>query len=471
MPVPFRSWINEVDTAVRRQRSLWHRISPAQLFAGSFLGLVVVGTLGLRLLPGLYTGERLGWMDAAFTATSAVCVTGLVVVDTATYFTPLGQGFLLALIQLGGLGMITFTTVIILALGRRLSLRQEAITGGAAEATLRLRADRLAGDVIRFTFGIELAAALALYLAWGPRLGWREAAWPAVFHAVSAFCNAGFSTFSDSLVGFQSSATTLLIVGATIVAGGIGFLTMEELALRRRARHQRVRTPLSLHTRITLATTAVLLLGGWVLFSVSEWNGELSEHPVTLKLVNTLFLSVTPRTAGFNSIDYGTASDATNFLTILMMFIGGSPGSTAGGIKTTTFALVALLAWSRFRGSEYAVVRHRTIPEETVQRAVGLAAMAFAMVTGAILALTWLESNRTGRGMFLPHMFEAVSAFNTVGLSMGVTGEVTTPSRALLIVLMFVGRVGPLTFAAALAAAARKHRGGYRYAFEDVVVG
>ena len=189
--------------------SPWRRLSPPQLFVLSFLGLVVLGTIGLRVLPGLYTGPSLGWVDALFTATSAVCVTGLIVVDTATYFTTWGQAYLLLLIQLGGLGMITFTTMIILALGRRISLRQELISTAGAEVAPDVQIERLARDVLRFTFAIEAVGALVLYAAWAPRLGLTEALWPAVFHAVSAFCNAGFSTFTDSVMGFQRSPVTL----------------------------------------------------------------------------------------------------------------------------------------------------------------------------------------------------------------------------------------------------------------------
>ena len=441
----------------------------------SFLLLVVLGTLGLRQLPALYTGERLGWVDAFFTSTSAVCVTGLIVVDTATYFTTWGQAYLLLLIQLGGLGMITFTTMIILALGRRLSLRQETLTATAAEVAPDVPVDRLARDVVRFTFALELAGFLLLWLAWGPRLGWGAAAWPALFHAVSAFCNAGFSTFSDNLIGWQRSPFSLGVIMVLIIAGGIGFLTMEELAQWRRAARVKRRFRMSLHSRLAIAATLVLLLIGWVGFSLFEWRILFRDLPVPLKLVNSLFLSVTARTAGFNSIDYGLATDSTNFLTIILMFVGGSPGSTAGGIKTTTVALLVLLAISRMRGTEISSIWNRSIPEETVQRAVGLAVAAFALVTVSIFVLTATErhdqSYLSPQGEFLAYMFEAVSAFNTVGLSMGPTDELSTAGRWVAIILMFLGRVGPLTFAAALALRAQRRDHEWRYAYEDVVVG
>lgn len=469
-------WIEMGGRARRRGFGRWHRLTAAQLFVLSFAGLITMGTLGLRLLPGLYTQERLGWLDALFTATSAVCVTGLVVVDTATRFTLAGQAFLLLLIQLGGLGMITFTTLIILALGKRLSLRAEKLSHGTtADVAPDLDVSRLGRDVVRFTFAFEALGALLLYVLWIPEHGWRGALWPAVFHSVSAFCNAGFSTFSDSLIGAQRSPGVLLTVMGLIVAGGLGFLTLEEFAQWRRSGASRRRFRLSIHSRIVLAATAVLIVGGWAAFAAFEWRNTLQGLPLDARVVNALFMSITPRTAGFNVIDYGGATESTNFLTIILMFIGGSPGSTAGGIKATTFVLLGLLALSRMRGSEVVNVWKRSIPEETIQRAVGLAVTAFTVITVGIFALTWTEHGPgapdAANGHFLAHMFEVTSAFNTVGLSMNITPGLSDAGRLLMVLMMFVGRVGPLTFAAALALRSRAPGTSYRYAHEDVIVG
>ena len=466
-----RRWIAGWRHAPRRRESPWRSLTSPQLFVSSFVGLVGLGTLGLKLLPGLYTEAPIGWLDALFTATSAVCITGLIVVDTATVFTPAGQAFVLLLIQLGGLGMITFTTIIILALGRRLSLRTEHLSSTGAEVAPQVPVDRLARDVVKFTFGLEALGAALLYALWAPRMGWADAAWPAVFHAVNAFCNAGFSTFSDSLVGFRHDGATLLVVAALVLAGGIGFLTMEELAHRRRETRAGRAFRLSLHSRLALATTGVLLLGGWLLFALFEWETTLAGLSRADRAINAFFMSATPRSGGFNTIDYASATESTNFLTIILMFVGGSPGSTAGGIKTTTFALVALLAWERFRGREIPSIWSRSVPEETIQRAVGLSVVAFSLVTASIFAYTWTESRGGANDLFLSLMFEAVSAFNTVGLSMGVTNELSDAGKWLTVLLMLVGRVGPLTFAAALAARAGGAEASYRYAYEDVVVG
>jgi trk system potassium uptake protein TrkH len=447
--------------------SLWQKVTPPQLFVGSFAMLVLSGAAGLHWLPGLYTGPKLGWLDALFTATSAVCVTGLIVVDTATFFTPLGQAYLLLLIQLGGLGMIAFTSLIILALGGRLSLRQEALSTTTLEGAPRIDTRRLVFDVIRFTLFLEGAGALLLYLLWIPRFGFAGAIWPAVFHSVSAFCNAGFSIFSDSLMSFQDAPFSLAVIMALIVFGGLGFLTLEELWLHYHAVRSKRTFRVSLHTRIVLSTTAVLIVGGWVCFCLFEWRAGFAAMSPGAKIVNGLFMSVTSRTAGYNAVDYGQATDSTNFLTIILMMIGGSPGSTAGGIKTTTFALIGLLAWSRFRGTEVTSIASRSLREETTDRAIGLFVVAFGVVTFGIFVLTATER---AEQHFLERMFEAVSAFNTVGLSMGLTPDLTEPGRLSVILLMFLGRVGPLTLAAALATR-RTDMGRFRFAYEEVAVG
>lgn len=449
-------------------------LTPPRLLVLSFLGLIALGTVGFMVLPGLYTGPSLSWVDAFFTATSAVCVTGLIVVDTATYFTPLGQAYILFLIQLGGLGILTFTTLVILALGRRLSLHHEAVTAHTAQVAPEVDFRQLVRNIVRFTFLLEAVGAVVLFAAWLPRFDGPTAAWHAVFQAVSAFCNAGFSTFSDSLMGFRGSPLVLLVVMTLIVVGGLGFLTLEELHLQRKPGEGDRAFRLSLHSRLVLMTTAVLLVGGWAVFSALEWGNTLDGMPAWQRLANGLFMSVTARTAGFNTVDHASATDATNFVTILLMSIGGSPGSTAGGLKTTTVAVIALLALARLRGRQVTSVQGRTVPEETVQRAVGLFVVGFGVVTAAILLFAVLQlgpGSAGGSESFLRWMFEAVSAFNTVGLSMGATGELTPVGKLLTIVLMYVGRIGPLTLATAIALDRPTLSGEFRYAYEDVIIG
>jgi len=459
-----------------RQASRWTQfrrtLGPERLLVLSFAGLIALGTLGFRLLPGLYVGEGLSWLDALFTATSAVCVTGLVVVDTATYFTPFGQAYIALLIQIGGLGIITFTTLLMLALGRRLSMHHEAVSAGGAEVAPDVDFRQLVRNIVRFTLALEAVGALVLFVAWLPSLG-VGAAWHAVFQAVSAFCNAGFSTFSESMVGYQASTIPLAAVMALVVAGGLGFLVIEELHLAYRRRERGGRARLSLHSQLVLGTTALLILVGWVAMAALEWENTLAGLGVWDRLVNALFLSVTPRTAGFNSVDYAATADGTNFVTILLMSVGGSPGSTAGGLKTTTVAAIGVLALARLRGGEGAHALSRTIPDETIQRAVGLFAVSFGIVTLGILLLTVTQEAAEGPGGpgFLHWMFEAVSAFNTVGLSMGTTDDLDAAGKWIIILLMYVGRVGPLALAAAISVSRATADRDFRYAYEDVLIG
>jgi trk system potassium uptake protein TrkH len=453
-------------------RTFWQRLTPPQLFVGSFALLVVLGTVGFQVLPGLYPdGERpMDWLDSLFISTSAVCVTGLSVIDVAARLTFWGQLWLLVLIQLGGLGMITFASLIIVLLGGRLSLRGEALAVGSTDTPPTLNPRRLLVEIIRFTFAFEAAGAVLLYFLWAPRLGWAGAAWPAVFHAVSAFCNAGFSTFSDNLIGFHNSPLTLLVIGGLIVAGGLGFLTLEELSLRVRGGRTGQVFRLSLHSRLVLAMTALLLTGGWVAYAVLEWDRTLAGMSVVDRVSNALFMSITCRTAGFNTMDYAAAAESTNFMTMGLMLVGGSPGSTAGGVKTTTFALIVVLAWSRFRGQEVASVWGRSVRDDLLGRAVGLLVLAAAVLVVGVLVLTLSETAVPNRDPFLGRAFEAVSGFCTVGLTMGVTMTLSPIGRLTLVALMFVGRVGTMTVAAALG---RAHPEGvkFRYAYEDVVIG
>ncbi|CAN5785673.1 TrkH family potassium uptake protein [soil metagenome] len=466
----------ELDVTVQRQVPWWRRISPPQYFVASFLLIILTGTLGLLILPGLYTDERLGPLDALFTATSSTCVTGLIVVDTATFFTKRGQAWLLLLSQLGGLGIITFTTLIMAVLGRRMSVRQETLSASTTEIAPHIDYRRLARDVVLFTLMIELVGALLLYVLWVPRFGWRDAIWHALFQSVSAFCNAGLATFSDSLMSFQKSPITLAVIGTLIFAGGIGFLTLEELYQWGRARRRGRRYRLSVHSRLVLWTTGILSLLGWWIFAWLEWNVTMGDLPAWAKLTNTMFMSVAERTAGFSTIDYSQATPSTNFLSMILMTIGGSPGSTAGGLKTTTVALIVLVLWSRLRGFEAIHIWGRTIPPHAVQHAVWIMVGGGIMVTIGVFFYTVTEMGTPGADpgrleRFLQYAFEAISAFNTVGLSMGVTGSLSAAGKWTTIILMFLGRVGLTTAAAALILTTPTPIAEFRYAYEDVAVG
>jgi trk system potassium uptake protein TrkH len=298
--------------------------------------------------------------------------------------------------------------------------------------------------------------------------------WSAVFHSVSAFCNAGFSLFPDSLVRYRGDLAVNLGITGLIILGGLGFLASMELRDQLLARLRRLRPPqATLHTRLVLLVTLMLLVGGAAVYLVLEWGNLLRGLPMGERLLAAWFMSVTPRTAGFNTIDYGQASSETLFFTIFLMFVGASPGSTGGGIKTTTFGLLVALVLARWRGRGRASVFHRTIPHAVMDRALLLAMLAWALVSLAIGLLATVESGgapfHSADPRFVALMFEAVSAFGTVGLSTGITPQLAAGSKLVLSALMFAGRVGPLTLV--LAIGPRQQRGRYRYAEENVMVG
>jgi len=457
----------EVARSVAR-RALWSRLSGVQLFVLSFAGLILAGTAGLLVLPGLYTGTRLGVIDALFTATSAVCVTGLTVVDTATYFTRWGQAWILLCIQAGGLGILTFATLIIHTLGRQSALHVEAATSTGVAAQIG-DARTMVRAVVALTLTIEVVGAAGLWVAWRGPLGGGPAVWHAVFHSISAFCNAGFSTFSESLTRWRESPPVLLTIQTLVVLGGIGFVVLEEL--RDRFWRHRVRR-LSTHARLVLLTTAVLIVGGAVMYYAFEVRGTLRPLGFVDRAINALFMSVTPRTAGFNTVDYNQVSNPSVALTVALMLVGGSPGGTAGGVKTTTAALLALLVAARLRGDRHVSIWRRTISWDTVHNATSLVVGAITILGLAIFLLLMTEPANGGaeRSDFVRLVFEAHSAFGTVGLSMNKTAELTPAGRLVVSLLMFVGRVGPLGLTAAMVFR-RGHGPAARYGFDEVAVG
>ncbi len=455
-------------TQPERRRGRWGHISGVRLFVLSFAGLILTGTLGLLVLPGLYTGPRLGVIDAVFTAASAVCVTGLTVVDTAASFTFWGQAWLLLLIQAGGLGILTFATLIIRVLGRRSGLDVEAAVGTGVGADVGTTGAMMR-SVFALTFGIEAVGAAVLWLLWRGPLGAGPAVWHAVFHAISAFCNAGFSTFSDNLVGWRGSPAILLSIGGLILLGGIGFVVLEDLRARYVTRTAR---RLSTHSRLALGATAVIVVGAALIIQVSEAPHTLQGLSQGDRAANAIFMAITPRTAGFNSVDYDRVSNPAYATTVGLMFIGGSPGGTAGGVKTTTVSVLLLLLAARLRGRRHVSVKGHTVREDVIQSAAGLVVAAMAILaTGVfLLLLTEPMTTATARNEFARLVFEANSAFGTVGLSMNKTPELTPSGRIIITLLMFVGRVGPLSLAAAMALA-RERRVPFRYAYDNVAVG
>jgi potassium uptake TrkH family protein len=436
--------------------------NPAKAVVVGFAAAITVGTV-LLMLPFATVGDGGAPLRVAlFTSTSAICVTGLTVVDTATYWSPAGQAIIMLLIQVGGLGIMTGASLLFLAVSGRLGLRQRMMArterGGINLGDLR----KVLIGVIGFSFLAEAVVALILTIRfWAEGKSFATGLWEGAFHAVSAFNNAGFSLFSDSLVGYVTDPTVTVAVAVAIIVGGIGFPVW--LELRRRAR-----TPKrwSLHTKLTLATTAGLLVGGWILMTVLEWGNDGTLGPLSApgKILAGFFASVTPRTAGFNSISYGEMNPEGLLVTDMLMFTGGAPGSTAGGIKVTTFALLALMALAEARGRLDVTSFRRRISGPAQRQALTI---AFAAVNVVVLgALALMVSSDFG---FSETLFESISAFATVGLSTGITPQLSGVGDAILVVLMFVGRVGPLTLAVALVL--REHGQRFRYPEERPLVG
>ncbi|MHC4937385.1 MAG: TrkH family potassium uptake protein [Planctomycetota bacterium] len=388
---------------------------PEFLLPATFLGAILIGTV-LLVLPPMHNGG-VGLLEAFFTATSAVCVTGLVVVDTGTEFTTSGQTVILALIQLGGLGIMTFGILALVLFGRRVALAQEAAVKNVFTAVAAWRVGHLLAAVVLLTFGIELAGYVALLAA-------GEESWPALFHSISAFCNAGFSLNADSLQ--RAGIGVRVVVMLLIVAGGLGFTTLIELYRPLSGRR------LSLNARVVLRMTVVLIGFGTLAYALLErdWN-------------NALFMSVTTRTAGFDTVPVGSLHGVTLLVMVPLMFIGASPGSTGGGVKTTTAAVVILFARRVLRGRGDVVMNGRTVPDHVIRRAVGVLFFTAAVVFTAVLLLGLFEAN--AERMLLAHAFEAVSACATVGLSTGITPDLTAASKLVLCATMFIGRVGSLS--------------------------
>lgn len=442
---------------------------PVRLLVGSFLVLVLLGTLLLKLPWSTPADKPIGWIDALFTATSAACVTGLVVRDTGSEFTVFGQWVILGLIQAGGLGVLTFSTFILALFGGRVSMTQRTIFEQSLAARFGGRLRPVLRLVVVFTFVIESAGALFLFLRWLPEMGAGRAAYYGVFHAVSAFCNAGFGLRPDNLTAWRADALVIVPISALIVLGGLGFFTVDEILESRKTRR-----PLSVHSKLALSVSGALIALGTAVIWILESDHSFAGMGAGEQALAAFFQSVTTRTAGFNSVDLRLLQPGSLFFMTLLMFIGGSPGSTAGGVKTTTLGVLVATMVSRLRGRNHVNAFHRTIEPGTVRNALTVALGGVLGAIVALFALLLLQSDggsvEHARSLFFDYLFETVSALGTVGLSTGITADLSPASRLLVSLLMFLGRLGPLTLASALAS----DRGGltdWRYAEEEVMVG
>ena len=441
-------------------------ISPTKIIAVTFALIILVGT-GLLTLPvASRSGESCPFLPALFTATSATCVTGLTPFDTWTQWSGFGQAVLLCLIQIGGLGFMSVATLVVFLLRRRIGLKQRMLIAQALSLNDLEGVVLLQKMVLIGSFSVEGIGALILMLRFLPEVGFPKALWWGVFHSVSAFCNAGFDVFGcitpgASLMEFKSDPVVLLTLGTLVVTGTLGFLVWQEIWEIRNFRK------FSVYTRLVLLTTGVLLAAGWVLICLLEWNNPETLGSMTAgdKLLNGLFQSVTLRTAGFAAIDQAKLTEGGKAVSMVLMLIGGSSGSTAGGLKTVTFVVLLLFLASRMRNKSRVCVFRRTIPDSQV-----MDAMTIAMIMIGLAVFGGIFISATSPVGFTDGLYESISAIATVGLTAGVTTSLAVPAQILMILYMYFGRVGVLTISLGFLMGNRAEE-RFRYAQTSLLIG
>lgn len=409
--------------------------------------LILIGTL--LLMTPWATVDPITWLQASFTATSAVTVTGLVVVDTGTQLTLFGQGVILLLIQCGGIGLMTFAVLTAMALGLRLGIQHQIVAREALNQTSFKAIVVTVRSIALFALVIEVIGLVILACFWVPEKGWAQGLYHALFYTISAFNNAGFALASDSLSGYVSHTGVVLTITALFIVGGLGYAVVTEILEKRRY------SRLSIYSRLILQATLLLNILAVVVFLLLE-----HANPATLgaiegwgnQLLAALFQATTPRTAGFNTLDIGSLGTATCVFFLMLMFIGGGPNSTASGIKLTTFIVLLAATRSFLRGNLAVTLGHRSLPVDTVTKALAIATVGMMIIFIAVFTLSALE-----QAPLLDIAFEVVSAFGTVGLSRGLTTELSAPSQIIIMVVMFLGRVGPLTLGYLLTRPAKEH--------------
>lgn len=439
------------------------RLNAVQVLAIGFALVILIGGIILSLPISSSSGEYTNLLDSLFTSTSAVCVTGLVTIDTGTYWNTFGQTIIIILIEIGGLGFMSLTTFVAILLGRKITLRDRLIMQEAMNAFNIEGLVRMVQYVFALTFSIQFLGALLLSTQFIPNYGLTKGIFYSVFHSASAFCNAGFDLIGNynSLVNYSSNAVILLTISALIIIGGLGFTVLIEIYNYKGSKK------LSIHSKIVLLITVILILGGTVLMFILEYNNPetIGNMGIKDKILNSFFASVSPRTAGFNSVSTDGMTMAGKFLTILLMFIGGSPGSTAGGLKTTTFGIILFTVISIIKGREETEAFERRFSKETVYKSFVLffIAMMLVMIVTMILSIT--EPGQS----FINLLYEATSAFATVGLTTGVTQHLSPIGKGIIMITMYFGRVGPLTVILALIS--RKKKTGYKYPEGKILIG
>jgi len=442
-------------------------LTPARIFVFSFATVIFLGAISLWL-PFSATQNNLRFIDALFTSTSAVCVAGLSVLDIGKDLSLIGQLITMVLFQVGGLGIITFSVVLFAMMGRGISFKGLELCQTTFLQTQRWDFFSIVKRVLLYTFVIEAIGTFFLFLRFVFDYPPVQAFYNALYHAISAFNNCGYSLFTDNLVSYQSDVIVNVTMISLIVLGGIGFVVQYEVLAKLRGLEKRF----SLHTKIVLITTACLILIGAGCFYFMEMNNVLKDLNFKTSILASFFQSITPRTAGFHTVNIGALTNSTILVMIILMFIGASPGSTGGGIKTTSFTLLLLLIFNRLKGNENVNIANRTIPKETMEKTIYIilaAVVCIFLITAVLLFFGNLDSApMASRHKFVEYLFETISAFGNVGLSMGGTSQLNDIQKLAIILMMFAGRVGPLTLAFAWHSSRKR---GITYAEESVMVG
>lgn len=462
--------INEIGRAGSRLSSF--NLSPPTMLIGSFVILILFGSI-LLILPEMTTsGISMPYFDALFTSISASCVTGLIVVDTATYFSFKGQMVIMLLIQLGGLNIISFASVFALIARGKMGLKHQSILQESLNAESLNASSSLFRQIFIFSMLIEFAGAALIYFSWKdiPEISaTSDKVFYSIFHSISAFNNAGFSVFSNGLFeeGVRDAYTLHLVIALLIILGGIGFTTMRDLFSysRIKDRYQNKWRSLRIDTKLSLYSAAILIVAGFVIFYIFELNNTLKDESTWGQIVGAIFQSVTTRTAGFNTVDVGALAKPALIFSIFLMFIGASPGSTGGGIKTNTFAIILLGAWSTARGKPRLELFKSTIPYDLLNKAFLIFFISLCFISLAIFGLSISEPDKG----LIALSYEEVSAFCTVGLSTGITSDLSTAGRIIIMLSMFLGRVGILSLAFALGRNRKVH--DYKYPKASLLIG
>jgi trk system potassium uptake protein len=453
-------------------RQLFRSLSPPQILILGFLTFILIGAILLSLPFASVDNQSIGIVDALFTSTSAVCVTGLVVLDTGTHFTLFGQIVIITLIQCGGLGFMTMASLIFLLVGKRITLKERILLKEALNEFSISSVVRLVRNIILVTISIELVGAIFFAFRFIPELGFIKGVYFSIFHSISAFCNAGFDLMGgfNSFIAYVDDPLANIVMIILITLGGLGFVVMTDIVRKFKAWKT---YRLKLHTKIVLVASAILILVGLALYFPLELNNPktLGNLSTKGKVLGGIFQSVTPRTAGFSTIDQNSLTLGSKFLTMILMYIGASPAGTGGGVKTTTAFVIMLLVSSVIKGQDDITFMKRRIDKGTVLRAVTLFFGGFFLVITVTLLLLIIEGGTSEVMIFENILFEAFSAFGTVGLGTGVTPLLQPISRIILTVAMFAGRVGLMTVMYALANRMNKYQTRIRYTQENVMIG